>query len=138
MWIARDKDNSLWLYDEKPVRNEKEEDWTIASPTDTAVGVLDKDMFPKLQWEDEPLEVDLLPKGKTNKTDITVTRENIIFNDSYWTALRNNTAMAAMVTILEKQKNISFTSIQEEAAEIAINCADILIKKLKSKEVKNT
>lgn len=136
MWIARDKDDSLWLFNEKPVRNEEESYWTISSPNHEAVGTLRYTMFPELKWEDEPIEVDLLPKGKTNKTDITVTRENIIFNNSYWTALRNTTAMAAMQSIIETCENISFTSIQEKIAETAIDCADILIEKLKSKEVK--
>lgn len=132
MWIARDKDGSLWLYDEKPIREEKCSVWINESNiTDEGIGVLQPTMFPSLKWEDEPIEVDLLPKGKTNKTDITVTRENIIFNDSYWTALRNNTAMAAMATMLEKWNNISLKSVQEEAAEVAIDCADTLIEKLK-------
>lgn len=98
--------------------------------------ILDTILLPDLKWEDEPMEIDLLPKGKTNKTDITVTRENIIFNDSYWTALRNTTAITAMATMLEKWNNISSPSVQEEASETAIDCADILIKKLKSKDIK--
>lgn len=69
MWIARDKNGSLWLYNEKPIRNEEEEDWTIATPTDTAVGTLDTNMFPELKWEDEPIEVDLVAVNKSIVTD---------------------------------------------------------------------
>lgn len=134
MYIARDKDGSLWLYNEKPIRNEEENDWTISSPTDNAVGTLYSTMFPSLKWEDEPMEVDLVPKGKTNKTDITVTRENIIFNDSYWTNMRNTTAMTAMAAIIEKWNNICLDSVIEEVCELSVDYADTLVKKLKSKE----
>ena len=92
-------------------------------------------MFPELKWEDEPMEVDLVPKGKTNKTDITVTRENIIFNDSYWTNMCNTTAMAAMAAIIEKWNNICLDSVIEEVCELSVAYANTLIKKLKSKEL---
>lgn len=71
MWIARDKDNSLWLYNEKPIRNEEENDW---SPTDIVVGALDTNMFPELRWEDEPIEVELtrMKSNENQCNEITV------------------------------------------------------------------
>lgn len=136
MWIARDKDNSLWLYNEKPVRNEEGNYWTISSVTDNTVDALHSTMFPELKWEDEAMEVDLLPKCRTNKTDITVTRENIIFNDSYWTALRNQAAMALMTVILDKQDDFLSKPMLEDVADLSVDCANILVKKLKRKDIK--
>lgn len=130
MWIARDKDGSLWLFENKPVR--KNCNWNHPNLDFMKISDTTGQLLPKLKWEDEPIEVDLLPKGKTNKTD----SKNTIFNDSYWTALRNNTAMAAMATILEKQNNISEPSVLEEVCELSVDCADALIKKLKSKDIK--
>ena len=136
MWIARDKNRELWLYDEKPTREEKYSCWiNKSSITNEGIGTLDDTMFPELKWEDEPMEVDLVPKGKTNKTDITVTRENIIFNDSYWTNMCNTTAMAAMAAIIEKWNNIYLDSVIEEVCELSVAYANTLIKKLKSKEL---
>lgn len=137
MWIARDKDGSLWLYNEKPTRDEKGSCWINESNiTNEGLCTLQPTMFPELKWEDEAMEVDLLPKCKTNKTEITVTRENIIFNDSYWTALRNEAATVAMQAILERWSNISLKTIFDDVADLSIACANTLIKKLKSKNIK--
>ena len=135
MWIARDKDQTLWLFENKPVR--EDDLWSNSDSDCMKLSDTTGQLFPDLKWEDEPIEVDLVFKGKTNKTDITVTRKNIIFNDSYWTALRNEAAVTAMQSILEKWNNVSLNSIViEEACELSVDCADALIKKLKSKEIK--
>lgn len=52
LYVARDKDNTLAVFNEKPKRNlEHYGDWS-------GVGMpIDKNMFPTLKWEDEPLLV---------------------------------------------------------------------------------
>lgn len=45
MWVARDKDNQLYLYRDKPTKG-------MASDT------IDSDLFPSVKWEDkEPTRV---------------------------------------------------------------------------------
>ncbi len=61
MWVARDKNNSLWLYKEKPYRNEIYECWQSEDPY-VYVGPIDKTLFPNLKWEDEPIEVTIIEK----------------------------------------------------------------------------
>lgn len=132
MWIARDKDGELWLFENKPV---KENDIWNNSGSDY-MKILDTTLLPDLKWENEPMEIELLPKSRTNKTDITVTRENIIFNDSYWTALRNQAAMALMTVILDKQDDFLSKPMLEDVADLSVDCANILVKKLKNKDIK--
>ena len=58
MWVARDKNNSLWLFlDEKPKKNEEVEMWTTL---EMKVVKLDIRLFPEVQWsDDEPIKVKL-------------------------------------------------------------------------------
>jgi hypothetical protein len=53
MFVARDKDGSLWLHDDLPYRTFDEwknsEDWMS----------LNAGLFPNLKWESDPLEVEL-------------------------------------------------------------------------------
>ena len=58
-WVARDKNNSLWLFlDEKPEKNEEEEIWTTL---EMDVVKLDIRLFPEVQWsDDEPTKVKLV------------------------------------------------------------------------------
>lgn len=53
MWIARDKNNELYLYWNKPVR--ATEEWLTNS---VSMGI-DDSMFSNLKWEDEPVEVNI-------------------------------------------------------------------------------
>lgn len=63
MWVARDKDGSLWLYNEKPTREEKSSCWiNKSSITNEGIGTLQLTMFPDLKWEDEPIEIELIRK----------------------------------------------------------------------------
>lgn len=60
MWVARDKDNSLYLYDTKPKKH-RNNAWD--SDGDGIVHI-DDNLFPEVKWEDdEPLEVDIIPKN---------------------------------------------------------------------------
>jgi len=53
MFVARDKNGSLWLHNGFPYKTFDEwkssEDWMS----------LNADLFPELKWESEPLEVEL-------------------------------------------------------------------------------
>lgn len=61
MWIARDKDQTLWLFENKPI---KENDvWNCSDHISAYIKISDKTLFPELKWEDEPIEVDLIKKG---------------------------------------------------------------------------
>lgn len=57
MWIARDKDGTLSLYRDKPVRAGIEPYRWWGDEVDGFD--LDSSLFPNLTWEDEPIEVDL-------------------------------------------------------------------------------
>ncbi len=55
--VARDKDGSLWLYEEKPYRNLELEVWTNK---DGYVLRIDPEDLSEIEWEDdEPTEVKL-------------------------------------------------------------------------------
>lgn len=55
MWVARDKDNSLWFFTEKPKRNT----YTWTSRSQQTQCEIPTDLFTNLEWEDEPIEVEL-------------------------------------------------------------------------------
>lgn len=86
MWIARDEDGSIWLYENEPIR--KNGAWY--RPDSDYMKILDTTLFTELEWEDEPVEVDLLPKRKPNK------------------------------------------KILEDVANLSVDYADVLVKKLKA------
>ena len=67
-YIARDKDNYLYLYTKaKPVFNPSTGMWEAVQVGDYME--IDKDKFPKLKYTDEPIEVNVeikLPRKKRN------------------------------------------------------------------------
>lgn len=58
MWIARDRDGQLCLWDICPKRRNGH--WGPGAPILQHWLELDSSMFPHLTWEDEPLECDLI------------------------------------------------------------------------------
>ena len=54
LWIARDKDGELYLYDSKPKRSQTE--W-VASDDDGDVFDIPSEYFSTLTWKDEPREI---------------------------------------------------------------------------------
>lgn len=57
MWIARDKNDCLFLYKSKPIKNLELNSlqWETAYPDAL---ILDPDLFPSVKWEDnEPTKV---------------------------------------------------------------------------------
>ena len=52
MWIARDEDESLWIYDTKPIKGDT--GWVMANTTG-GCSVVDSELdgFEEVKWEDE-------------------------------------------------------------------------------------
>jgi len=57
MFIARDKNNDLYLFAEAPLRGA--ECWWAESGIDGTYLRLDKTLFPEVTWDSEPLPVRL-------------------------------------------------------------------------------
>lgn len=56
MWIARDKDGSLWLFEDKPVRDEDR--WVCEDFSYAGFAEVDEFCpFSKVTWENSPLEL---------------------------------------------------------------------------------
>ena len=66
MWLARDKDNGLFLYIEsEPVKDANEWKLHDLKGTKTRVMQLNKNSFPEVQWSDEkPTKVKLIKEMK--------------------------------------------------------------------------
>lgn len=64
MWLAVDKDNSVWLYDKKPARMQTLDNisniWAIM-PEDNCIQISKEVMLKlldkELTWNDEPVEI---------------------------------------------------------------------------------
>lgn len=56
MWVARNKDGWLVLFESKPVRGEGF--WYTNSRDDDSMPI-NSSLFPDLKWEDEPIEVEI-------------------------------------------------------------------------------
>lgn len=62
MWIARDKDGSIFLYKSKPFKIEYTTVWKSTSHNFIQ---LNKNKYPEVKWEDdEPTEVEIVIKKK--------------------------------------------------------------------------
>lgn len=61
MYIARDKDGSLYLFRTRPAKYDKQNIW-LEKPMNSMIK-LDSSLFPEVKWEDEePTEVLLVQK----------------------------------------------------------------------------
>lgn len=62
MWVARDQDNRLNLFNNLPKRGNG---WWAAEPpyTDLLLDCMkiNSSLFPELKWEDDPMEVNIIP-----------------------------------------------------------------------------
>lgn len=64
MWIARDEDGSLNIYEHKPQKSEGDGEWSVFE-IHAKYWTLDEDLFPEVQWSDpEPRELVLKPKNE--------------------------------------------------------------------------
>jgi hypothetical protein len=57
MYIARDKNNDLYLFNEMPGRGS--ECWWAPSGLDGSYLRLDKKLYPEVSWDSEPLQVEI-------------------------------------------------------------------------------
>lgn len=65
MWVARDKDGCLCLFENKPWRQMIDKMWLDFpcyidykyEPYTGCLEQLDPDLYPDLTWEDEPIEI---------------------------------------------------------------------------------
>ena len=57
LWVARDWGGMLYAYFNKPIRDTVLKEWD----SDKVSLSIDDLFFPKLKWEDEPIEVELRP-----------------------------------------------------------------------------
>ena len=64
MWIARDKNGSIWLYESKPTKFENH--WAVDDNRPCII--LNKNLFPEVKWKDkEPKEVELKIKENAKR-----------------------------------------------------------------------
>lgn len=57
IWIARDKNGTLWATCNEPVRNEDMGMWTVEDGIPCDYSRLQEDWFPELTWQDKPIEL---------------------------------------------------------------------------------
>lgn len=58
MWIARDKDGSLYVYVSRPHKNYKTLSWDKTGRCDEETMSINPDLYPEVKWEDsEPTEL---------------------------------------------------------------------------------
>lgn len=62
IWIARDKEGNLMAALDKPVRDNKREEWAPSGKEPFSMWELHGSWFPDLRWDDEPIE--LVIKGE--------------------------------------------------------------------------
>lgn len=127
MWIARDKDNSLYLYNVKPAKSG--DIWRmIGQSTYGQAMEIDYNLFPNVKWEDEePLEVEIIPKViQSEKCEESKSID--------WEQRRYEVAKSAMqgycIALGMNDDNETYNDI----AMGAIRVADALIKELRKEE----
>lgn len=54
-WVARDKNGSLFAYNDKPTRCDNQKEWFA----EKFLSSMENSFFPDLTWNDEPIEVEL-------------------------------------------------------------------------------
>lgn len=71
MWVARNKDGTLNFFSKVPDRLGVS--WCVGDNVSTYHCKLDSTLFPELTWNNEPIEIELVPKN------------NIYYKLIYWT-----------------------------------------------------
>ena len=56
LWVARDKNSFLFVYEDKPTRCDNQREWL-----GRFLCSMKNSYFHELKWEDEPIEVELRP-----------------------------------------------------------------------------
>lgn len=65
MCLARDKNNDLYLFNERPQRGN--ECWWAETGVDGTYLKLDKTLYPEVTWDSDPLPVGLVTIAPTGK-----------------------------------------------------------------------
>ena len=69
MWIARDEDGSLWLYEQKPISRDSQRWFMVPNSKNERI---DDNWFPEVKWSDpEPRELVLKPINKKNGYEVS-------------------------------------------------------------------
>lgn len=87
MWIARDKDDDLGLFTHLPKRcKDYGGSWEAADCEDSEYCGINKKLFPEFKWEDDPVEVDIIPSDSRKKLllDIKSNIESGKYGDDLW------------------------------------------------------
>jgi hypothetical protein len=75
LWVARDKDGALFLYEAKPIREGNNQWWSIGEGSDELIEI-DSDFLPELTWENSPQLVELSIKTIEKKEcDLSVEKK---------------------------------------------------------------
>ena len=61
LWVARDKNGFLFVYEDKPTRCDNQREWI-----GRFLCSMKNSYFPELKWEDEPIEVELRQSKPTS------------------------------------------------------------------------
>ena len=56
LWVARDKNGFLFVYEDKPTRCDNQKEWI-----GRFLCSMKNSYFPELKWENDPIEVELRP-----------------------------------------------------------------------------
>lgn len=56
MWLARDKNNCIYLYTEKPIKGDT---FFYLMSWKKSIRIDDDDKFPEITWENSPVEVEI-------------------------------------------------------------------------------
>lgn len=132
MWVARDKNGSLYLYEGKPTKylNQWKANGDLIQ--------LNNFSFPDVKWEDEePLEVNIAPrtnqseKHKESKCIDWEQRKYELAKESI-TAIMSNTEFYEQV--LDEGREKGNRSITDNVAMAAVIIADAVIKELRKGE----
>lgn len=134
MWIARDEDGSLFLYEEKP--DKRLSKWVING--EGSYMKLYIHSYPNVKWEDkEPLEVNIIPKAiqsekcEESKSIDWGQRRYEIAKDAISTIMNNDDFYNV---VMSNGSTKGIYSIPENVAMSAVTFADYLIKELRKGE----
>ena len=121
VWLARDKDGSIFMHNNKPKKYSIDSIWM----SDYFVK-LNKEEFPSVKWEDdEPTEA-----------YITLANEPQPKQDIDWEQRRYEIAKEMMLELYRQATAVSERGqgiMLKDIADIAVGFADILIEKLKKR-----
>ena len=112
MWIARDKNKHLFIYTEKPVRDEFDSTFF----TGGECFELNKDEFPEVTWENSPMEIK------------TVTNNGISID---WEQRRYEIAKDALAALISDP---TIRGAYASFSKVAVDHADALIEELKKEQ----